>query len=267
MIFFPTAKINIGLNILEKRNDGFHNLNTIFYPINLSDVVEFTENNKNQYLFFNTGIKINLKSIEDNLLIKAYNILKKDFELPYIDVHLHKIIPIGAGLGGGSSDAAFMLKSINSYFKLNISNNELANYAQELGSDCNFFISNKPVFACEKGNILQDINFDLKGYYIAVIYPGININTAKAYSLITPVKPKQSLYDLIKLPINEWKNFIYNDFEKIIFPMYPVIEDIKIKLYNSGAIYSSMSGSGSAVFGIFEKQIEIKNYFENFFVW
>ncbi len=270
MLFFPNAKINIGLNVVEKRTDGFHNIETILYPIGLSDCLEFVEikddNFNKNFSFENSGIIIN-GSINKNLCIKAYHLLANDFTLPKLNIHLHKIIPIGAGLGGGSSDAAFMLKSLNTVFKLGLSSNKLKEYARQLGSDCSFFIDNKPAFAYEKGDKLMPIELNLKDYLFVLICPDININTAKAYLNIACSKPQYCLKELLKKPIEEWKKYIYNNFEESIFANYPEIKEIKEKLYGLGAIYASMSGSGSSVYGIFSKSVDLRKNFSNYFVW
>jgi len=269
MLFFPNAKINIGLNITEKRPDGFHNIETVFYPIGLCDILEFTEiKDPSKGIASNlisSGIYIG-NNKNENLCIKAYYLFKNDFNLPKIDIHLHKKIPIGAGLGGGSSDSAFMLRKLNEYFQLNLSNQKLNSYADKLGSDCTFFIENKPVFAVEKGNKLKIVNLNLSDYYIMLVYPNIHINTSEAFSKINTIKPDSSLEKIVQEPIENWKNLIKNDFEPVIFKKHPIIEEIKNKLYSNGAIYASMSGSGSAVYGIF-KDIPKKNKFNNYFVW
>lgn len=263
MLVFPNAKINISLNITEKRSDGFHNLETVFFPIGLRDILEFTETAK-KTTFTNTGLQINVPDSE-NLVLQAYYLLNDKYNLPELQIHLHKIIPFGAGLGGGSSDAAFMLKALNEYFKLNIKENELEQYAQQLGSDCPFFIKNKSVFAEDTGNVFTKISLDLSDYYILIVIPDIHISTKEAFSGIKPEKPKISTKELIKMPVNEWKTVIKNDFENGIFKLYPEIKTIKDNLYREGALYAQMSGSGSAVFGIFESEPnifkEVKDYF------
>ena len=261
MVVFTNAKINIGLNIIEKRNDGFHNIQSVFYPIKLKDILEIVkiedENSEktNNYVYNNTGIIIESPEPE-NLIIKAFNLLSKDYKIPSIKIHLHKIIPIGAGLGGGSSNAAYMLRLLNSFFDLQITNLQLTEYARKLGSDCAFFIENKPVYATQKGDFFSDINLNLDNYKIIVQKPNVNISTKEAYSGIKPKKPEKDLKKLIELPIYEWKYNIVNDFEKSIFKKYPEIEKLKKDFYDSGAIYSSMTGSGSAVYGIFKKDFE-----------
>lgn len=266
MITFPNAKINIGLNIIEKRSDGFHNLETVFYPINLSDILEFIPIDGNETIFENSGLEID-GNPNDNLCVKAYDLLKADFDLPSVKIHLHKIIPFGAGLGGGSSDAAFMLKSINEQFNLSLSNEKLKEYASKLGADCSFFIENKPSFGIDKGDVLTEIELDLKDYHFVIVKPNIHVPTAVAYSNVKPKFPKIRLQEAIKQPIETWKNNITNDFENSIFKVFPEIENIKNKLYEQGAIYASMSGSGSSVFGIFKDKIDFSKIFSEYFVW
>ncbi len=266
MLSFPNAKINIGLTIVEKRKDGFHNIETVFYPIKLQDSLEIIKLSENKETVFNSyGNSIPGKGT--NLCVKAYELLKQDFKLLPVDIGLLKNIPIGAGLGGGSSDAAFTLKLLNELFELNLSVESLENYARLLGSDCAFFIRNKTVFASGKGDQFEEIDLSLHNYVIVLVNPCIHIGTAEAYSNTIPKKPKTSLQDLISLPIEEWKNNIKNDFEESIFPNYPQIAEIKNNLYNLGALYSSMSGSGSSVYGIFSSIPELKNVFPHYFVW
>ncbi len=265
MLFFSNAKINIGLNITEKRLDGFHNLETVFYPVNLSDILEFVVN-EGDTVFYNSGLKVEV-SEKNNLVLRAYNLLKEKYYLPELKIQLHKIIPFGAGLGGGSSNAAFMLKALNDYFELKISNSELMNYARELGSDCPFFIKNKPVFAEGTGNIFNETGLDLSEYYILIVKPDINISTKEAFKDIIPRKPEISVKDIVKLPVEKWEYKLINDFEKTVFKLYPEIKKIKETLYARGAIYSQMSGTGSSVFGIFDNKPEISGLFKDCFVF
>ncbi len=268
MITFPNAKINLGLNVIEKRKDGYHNLETIFYPINLQDALEVTvaKEEEQPYIFTNSGNVID-GNIEDNLIIKAYNIVKEYYpSIPPLRITIFKHIPSGAGLGGGSSDAAFMIKLLNKKFSLNMSDEEMENHVSRLGADCAFFIKNKPVFATGIGNIFEEIDFSLKGYYMLLIKPETFVSTKEAYANIRPRKRDVSLKELIKEPIENWRNCIENDFENGVFINHPEILDIKNKLYDIGAKYSSMSGSGSAVYGIFDKQIEnVDDIFVNCF--
>ncbi len=268
MICFPNAKINIGLNITGRKPDGFHIIETILFPVELCDVLEFVEDNKNneEYNLNCTGIKLNV-SAEDNICIRALRLIKKDYNVPKISIHLHKIIPVGSGLGGGSSDAAHMLKTLNKAFHLNISNKKLQRYASHLGSDCPFFINNSPAFAYETGNKFREIDLTLDGYYIVIVYPNIHISTGLAYSKAFIKQPGVSLEKTVHLPVAEWKNTVKNDFENTVFPKYPVLRNIKKELYNMGALYASLSGSGSALYGIFDSTPEIKERFGNYFVW
>ena len=271
MINFPNAKINIGLNIIEKRQDGFHSIQSIFYPVGLCDALEVIENtdvnNKEPIIFTSTGIEIPGNS-NDNLCCKAYYLIAKDYQLPSVKTHLHKHIPIGAGLGGGSADAAFFIRLMNDKFELGLAWGEMHHYARQLGSDCSFFVSNKPAFAEGKGDEFESIRLDLSNYHIALIYSNIHINTAKAYSGVLPKHPKRSLEnDILNLPIEQWKDYIHNDFEDSIFPQFPEIKRIKEQLYSLGASYAAMSGSGSTVYGIFKNQPNLKDHFKDCFVW
>ncbi len=255
MIAFPNCKINLGLHILKKRNDGFHDLETIFYPLRLSEALEIIpkENESNEVNFSHTGLSLNLQSA-DNICVKAYQLLKKDFkELPPVKMHLHKTIPVGAGLGGGSADGAFTLLLLNKQFHLQIPTKELEKYASLLGSDCAFFIKNTPCIASGKGELLEPVELDLNVYKIILVNPGIHIDTTWAFKNITPQLNRISLKELIRQPIADWKGVLTNDFEKLIFKNYPRIENIKTSFYKYGAIYTSMTGSGSTVYGIFPK--------------
>lgn len=270
MLFFPNAKINLGLNIVSKRNDGYHNIETVFCPIELSDVLEFVPSPGDpdgQVTFTSTGIPVD-GPVENNLCVKAYHLLAKDFNLPALAVHLHKIIPMGAGLGGGSSDAAFMLKHLSIHFNLNIPEDDLCRYASVLGSDCAFFIKNRPLFGYERGNVFKEISLNTENLRIIVINPGIHVSTADAYAGVQPAAPENSLVDLVNLPVSQWKEFIVNDFERTVFIKHPEIGAIKEKLYESGAEYASMSGSGSSVFGIFAREIpDLESHFGGLFAW
>jgi 4-diphosphocytidyl-2-C-methyl-D-erythritol kinase len=266
VISFPNCKINLGLHILGKREDGFHNLETVFYPVPFKDALELIPSTNTEIEFTATGLAVDGNSA-DNLCVKAYHLLKKDFtEMPAVKIHLHKAIPLGAGLGGGSADAAFILKLLNEKFQLNLSTDQLINYALRLGSDCPFFIINKPCFATGRGEVLEEITVDLSAYKIVLINPGIHINTGWAFSNITPALPVKSIKEIIQQPINTWKEELNNDFETAVFNAHPAIKEIKETLYAQGAIYAAMSGSGSTVFGIFNSTMDItpfknKNYF------
>lgn len=259
MIIYPNAKINIGLNIVEKRKDGYHNLETVFYPINLLDALEITSDNA-----INDGCELKVSGEvlggrpEDNLVVKAYSKLKTLFpdKIEPVSIHLHKHIPTGAGLGGGSSDAAYTIKALNEKFDLKLSDIQMQEIASKIGADCPFFIKNTPVFAQGIGDVFSDIQINLKGKTIVLVKPDIGVSTHDAYTNVVPVKPQQPLSELLCQPIETWKDTIVNDFEKSVFPKYPEIAALKDRLYDLGAIYASMSGSGSAVFGIFEKPLD-----------
>ena len=258
MITFPNAKINLGLNIIETRPDGYHNLETIFYPINLQDALEVTrrENNDKEYTLHISGAPLEGEP-EDNLVVKAYKLLKKDYPglLP-VDIHMYKHIPAGAGLGGGSSDAACMIKLLNDKFSLGLSTERMEEYAVKLGADCAFFIRNKPVFATGIGNLFEPVELSLKGYHIILIKPDIFVSTRDAFAEIKPVRPAVSLKEIVKQPMETWKNSMKNDFEDSVFKKFPEIAAIKDELYDLGAVYAAMSGSGSSVYGIFKAPIE-----------
>ena len=266
MIVYPNAKINLGLNVVERRSDGYHNIETIFYPIGIQDVLSVeTSETCSDYSFSSSGIAIG-GDPEDNLIVKAYHLLRSEYEFPPVDIALHKQIPFGAGLGGGSADAAFMLKALNEHFELKITPKKLEKLASKLGADCPFFIKNKPVFASGIGNIFSSVKISLKGYWMLLIKPEIHVSTAEAYSGILPTPSEKSLTELIQLPISEWKKHIKNDFEKSVFEKQPEIKKIKDKIYDLGALYASMSGSGSSVYGIFAEKPHFEGLFEGNFV-
>lgn len=253
MIVFPNSKINLGLHILRKRTDSFHDLETVFYPIALQDALEIVHSDKEQTSITISGFTIDT-STEENICMKAYQLLKNDFpEIPAVKIHLHKTIPIGAGIGGGSSDAAFTLMLLNKKFHLLLNENQLINYAAQLGSDCAFFIRNRPVYATGRGEIIEDIKVDLSQFSIILINPRIHINTSHAFSSVIPNDKRYSLRDIILAPVATWKERLINDFEKSVFVREPEIKSIKDTLYNKGCLYAAMTGSGSSVFGIFQK--------------
>jgi len=249
MLIFPNAKINIGLNIINRRPDGYHNLETIFYPVMIKDALEIVVADK--LSFESSGLEIPGR-IEDNLCIKAYHLVTKDFDLPPVKIHLHKHIPIGAGLGGGSADAAFFIRLLDQKFNLGMPTGQMLGYARKLGADCAFFIQNKPAFAFDKGDEFEPVKRDLSNYQIVVVMPPVHVSTSEAYSGVKPAPVEQSLMELIYKPVTEWKNFIKNDFETSVFKNHPIIRGVKAALYEAGAIYASMSGSGASVFGIFD---------------
>lgn len=268
MITFPNAKINLGLNVVSKRPDGYHNLETIFYPINIKDGLEIiVREEQKEDTFFEAGIKIDAAP-ENNLVMKALNLMRLHYGFPAIEIHLLKKIPFGAGLGGGSADASFMLKLLNQTFHLNVTDEELAGLAVKLGADCPFFIYNRPVFASGIGEVFEEIELSLKDYHFVLIKPDIHVPTKDAYASISPRYPEHSLKDIIKLPVGEWKALMHNDFEQSVFAKYPAIAEIKNTLYKQGALYALMSGSGSSVFGIFkEEPNNLESLYPGCFIW
>ncbi|MEQ6121118.1 4-(cytidine 5'-diphospho)-2-C-methyl-D-erythritol kinase [Reichenbachiella sp. MALMAid0571] len=252
MISFPNAKINLGLNILSKREDGYHNISSCFYPVPWCDILEIIPSI--DLKFTSSGIDIPGDK-SNNLCIQAYNLFNKDFNIPGVHIHLHKIIPIGAGLGGGSSDCAFTLKMLNNLFQLNLSDDRLESYAGKLGSDCPFFIRNKPTLVSGTGDQFKPISLNLSGNTMVLVYPKIHISTREAYAGIKPMLPKQSITEIIDLPISKWKSLLTNDFENSLYKTHPDIKNIRQLLYEHGAVYASMTGSGSTVFGIFTNNV------------
>jgi len=264
MIAFPNAKINLGLQLVSKRPDGYHNLFSCFYPVGWSDVLEILP--ADELKFTSSGLAIPDEAA-GNLCLKAYHLLKKDNDLPPVHMHLHKVIPIGAGLGGGSSDGAFTLKLLNDLFSLHLETPTLEDYARRIGSDCAFFIRNQPVFCFEKGDQFEDTAIDLKNYFIVLVNPGIHISTAEAYAGIRPQMPETDLKTVLLQPIAEWKEQVHNDFEKELGLKYPTIAQLKHNLYRQGALYASMTGSGSTVYGIFERETDLQAIFPDYAVW
>jgi 4-diphosphocytidyl-2-C-methyl-D-erythritol kinase len=254
MITFPNAKINIGLNVTNKRTDGYHNLETVFYPVKINDALEIIKTSK---MSFETSGIVIPGNAGDNLCLQAFDLMRKDYDLPNIKIHLHKNIPVGAGLGGGSADAAFFIKLINDKFELQLSDEKMENYCRKLGTDCAFFIQNKPVFALDKGDVFEPIALNLSDYYLALVMPPVHVSTAEAYLGVIPKQPKQSLKELIKLPIEEWQENILNDFESSILENHPQIKQVKQDLLNAGALFSMMSGSGASVYGIFREKVDL----------
>ncbi len=254
MVRFPNCKINLGLHVTHKRPDGYHNIETVFYPVLLRDALEIIPSTEMQFEV--TGLEVR-GNAEDNLCLKAYQLLKKDFpHLHPLKIHLHKAIPIGAGLGGGSSDGAFMLTMINGKFDLQLSEKALIDYALQLGSDCPFFIINKPCFATGRGEVLEPITLDLSAYKIIVVNPQIHVSTKEAFSRLTPKIPEKSVKEIIAQPVVSWREELSEDFEKPVFDLHPAIKEIKDGMYAAGAIYASMTGTGSTVFGFFNKTFE-----------
>lgn len=253
MVLFPNCKINLGLNIIRKREDGYHDLETVFYPIALKDALEAIRTGEQGIRFSSSGLAV-AGNPDDNLCVKAYRLLQQDFpEMGGIEMHLHKQIPMGAGLGGGSADGAFALLLLNRLFTLELSEEQLIRYALQLGSDCPFFILNKACLATGRGEKMQPVALDLSGYRFVLINPCIHVSTAQAFGGIQPQTPAKSIAEIIQLPISQWKELLVNDFEKNVATLYPEIAAIKEELYAQGALYASMTGSGSTVYGLFEK--------------
>lgn len=265
MISFPNAKINLGLNIIEKREDGFHNLESCFYPVTWHDILEIIPAQK--VSFQSSGLEIP-GNPEENLCLKAYRLLNRDFAIGPVAIHLHKIIPIGAGLGGGSSDAAFALKTLNELFNLYLEEDMLCQYARQIGSDCAFFIKNLPTLATEKGDRFENISIDLSSKCLVLVYPNIHVDTADAYSGITPSVPSKKIAGIIENePPQNWKDLLINDFENTVFKKFPVLQRIKNELYELGAEYASMSGSGSVLLGLFEDMPTLPDEYNSYKLW
>lgn len=254
MLAFANAKINLGLNVTEKRSDGYHNIETIFYPVKLYDVVEISDASEISCLVKGIDVPGNTS---DNICVKAFKTLQEDFDLPAQQITLLKNIPVGAGLGGGSSDAAHLVKLLNDKFKLGLSVEAMEDYVRPLGADCSFFIRNESAYAFGKGDELRPIAIDLSNFYMVLVKPPVHVSTADAYAGIKPIIPSRSVKDLIHLPMKEWRSGLRNDFETSVFSKYPEVEQIKSKLYQSGALFALMSGSGSSVFAIFDRLVHL----------
>ena len=257
MLSFPICKINLGLNVVEKRPDGYHNLETVFYPVPITDALEV-------YPMDPKVTNIHIDGDEQrNLVVRAYNLLKKDFpKLPRIHVHLYKGIPTQAGMGGGSSDCGFMITLLNQMFSLGLQEQQMIDYAAQLGADCPFFIVNRPSYAEGIGEKLQPVSLDLKGWYLAVVRPAIPVSTKEAFSLITPQHPVKNCRDIVLKPVETWRELLVNDFEKSVFAIHPEIGAIKERLYEMGAVYAAMSGSGSSLFGLFRNPVNLDSFDE-----
>ncbi len=261
MVIFPGSKINIGLNIIEKRDEGYHALESVFYPLSLSDVLEIVKSDA--FSFDLSGIEVD-GDPENNLVAKAYHLIHEKFDIGPVKIHLHKNVPLGAGLGGGSADGSATLVLLNQLFELEMEEGELCKLSEQLGSDCPFFIAKEPTYVKGRGELLEPADFDLTGYYIQVVNPGIHISTAAAFENISLSHDEYKLHNHLKNDPNEWKGHVLNDFETTIFPKFPEIKALKDKLYENGAVYASMTGTGSSVYGIFktEPSVAFKNYFE-----
>jgi 4-diphosphocytidyl-2-C-methyl-D-erythritol kinase len=263
LIVFPNCKINLGLHVVRKREDGYHDLETIFYPLPLRDALEVVKRQSaipDKSGQAGNGVSLHVSGLtvhgnpQDNLCVKAYNLIKKDHpQLDGVELYLHKAIPMGAGLGGGSADGAFTLQALNDKFQLNLSREKLLDYSLQLGSDCPFFIINKPCYATGRGELLQSIQLDLSAYSFLVVHPGVHINTGWAFSQLTPAPSPQPLPGIIQQPVASWRNSLTNDFEAPVCKHHPELQAIKDALYAGGALYASMTGSGSCFYGIFPK--------------
>ena len=269
MLLLPNCKINIGLNIVSKRPVGYHNLETVFFPIPLRDNLEFKEieNEDVPYRLVSGGVPIEGKP-EDNLIVKVYLDMKAEFNLPALELSLYKNIPMGAGLGGGSSDAAAMMKGLNEAYNLQLSDEDMEKRLAKFGADCPFFVRNKPAYATGIGDELTNCNVSLKAKFIVLVKPDVFVSTKEAYAHVTPKLPAIPLAEAIKLPIETWKEQIVNDFEQSVFPFHPELPAIKQTLYDMGAVYASMSGSGSTMYGIFNRPTpEANEVFDKCFVY
>lgn len=265
MIAFPPCKINLGLNILRRRADGYHDIETCFYPVPWTDILEIIRSDT--FDFAVSGLPVP-GPVADNLCVRAYEILEKDLKIGPVKMHLHKTIPMGAGLGGGSSDAAHVLRLLNELFMVNLGNERLKEYASLLGSDCAFFISGKPAFATGRGEQLQELTVDLENEFLVIIAPEIHVATAAAYANVTPGRPDIPCNRIVsEMPVSEWKNNLRNDFEASVFRQHPIIDHIKQSLYHAGASYAGMSGSGAAVFGIFDQPVELPKELTQYKSW
>jgi 4-diphosphocytidyl-2-C-methyl-D-erythritol kinase len=253
MVVFPNAKINLGLYITGKRPDGYHEISTVMVPIPWYDIMECIPAGK-KTSFQSSGLFIPGPP-EDNLCLRAYELLRKEYDLPPVQIHLHKVIPFGAGLGGGSSDAVFMLRLLSEEFQLFLNDEMLEIYASQLGSDCAFFVKNKPALAQGRGELLTELDIPIKGYKLLVVYPNVAVSTSEAYRNCKPKANAPDLKEILSLPVAEWKIRLHNQFEESVFAIHPKLEAIKNKVYSAGATYAAMSGSGSAIFGIFEKEL------------
>jgi 4-diphosphocytidyl-2-C-methyl-D-erythritol kinase len=264
MVSFPPCKINLGLNIISKRMDGYHEIETCFYPVPWTDILEIIPST--QVTFSSTGNIIE-GDAKDNLCLRAYQLAKSQYTIPPVSIHLHKIIPTGAGLGGGSSDAAYTLRMLNTMFNLHIPFTELRRLASTLGSDCAFFIDEKPMLGKGRGEELVPLDFTLKNKFLVLVKPDVSVSTAHAYGGVEPLEPVVSISEVLKQPIAAWKGVLENDFESSVFKAYPQIGALKKKMISLGAAYTSMSGSGSSVYGIFEKQFMLPEEFTSLHHW
>jgi 4-diphosphocytidyl-2-C-methyl-D-erythritol kinase len=264
MVSFPPCKINLGLHVVGKRPDGYHNLETCFYPVPWTDILEVIQSK--EFSFSSSGNSIPGLA-EQNLCVKAYQMFANEFSIDPVQIHLHKIIPMGAGLGGGSSDAAHVIRSLNEVFGTNLTQEKMMQLAASIGSDTSFFIQDHPMLGTGRGEILTGVDVDLEGKFLVLVNPNIHVSTSEAYSHVRPSEPEVSLIDILVRPFDQWRKLLKNDFEYSVFNKYPAIKEIKDKLYSLGALYASMSGSGATVFGIFENEFNANTEFPDTTVW
>ena len=270
MIRFPIAKINLGLNVVARRPDGYHDLETVFYPVPIKDALEVQVMDELFPSAYDCDLKVTNLNIEGdeqkNLVVRAYNLLKRDFpQMGRVHAHLYKAIPTQAGMGGGSSDCAAMILLLNDLFGLKLSEQQMIDYAAKLGADCAFFIIGKPAYAEGIGEKLVPIDLNLSGYYLGVVRPDIPVSTKEAFSLVKPMRPTENCRDVVAQPVATWRERLTNDFEQSVFALHPEIGQIKEQLYALGADYAAMSGSGSALFGLFQKEIALEETFKGMF--
>ena len=264
MILFPNCKINLGLNIVEKRPDGYHNIETVMVPVPWCDILEIVPSADGVLKLFTSGNAVDCP-MEKNLVVKAYRAVAEQYDIPPVHIYLHKIIPDGAGLGGGSSDAASMIMGLNRLFSLGMTDDRMAAIAGTIGADCPFFIYNRPMLATGIGTEFGDIDLALENLWIVVVKPDVSVPTKEAYAGVTPRLPQHNLRESLSEPMANWSGKVKNDFEPGIFALHPVVGEIKQAMLDGGAIYSAMSGSGSAVFGLFNSEPEataVKALFE-----
>ena len=264
MVAFPGCKINLGLHILRRRPDGYHDIDTGFYPVPWSDFLEFLP--ARELTFTCSGLDIPGERT-DNLCLRAYRLLKQDHGLPPVQGHLHKLVPMGAGLGGGSADAAHTLRLLNAIFSLSLTPAQLADYARRLGSDCSYFLMNQPARGTGRGDILEPLSIDLRGLYLVVVTPPVHVSTAVAYAGVEPKVPDEPLHITLARPVQEWKMMLRNDFESTVFSRYPQLAEVKDRLYNQGAVYASLSGSGSSLYGLFPSVVSRESMFADMPGW
>ena len=265
MLTKPIAKINLGLNVVEKRPDGYHNLETVFYPVQIEDALEVYPMNPEFPSEYDCDLKVTNITIDGdeqrNLVVRAYNLLKADFPiLPRIHAHLYKGIPTQAGMGGGSSDCGFMITLLNDMFKLGLSDQQMIDYAAHLGADCAFFILNRPCYAEGIGEKLQPIDLDLKGWYLSLVRPDIPVSTREAFALIKPHYPEVNCREVVKQPVESWRDALVNDFEGSVFAVHPELGAVKDRLYELGATYAAMSGSGSTLFALSHQPLNLDEF-------